>query len=459
VRLKIRRAFDTDRVNSAIPKLALDGGSPVRTHPLPTRIQFDDREREAVDRLFRAVARDGGNFDRYGPGPQAEGTALAQMNGRPSEVDLFERELAEFYGVRHVAALSSGSAAVLAALAALEMEPGTEVITSPLTDPGVVMGVLFLGCVPVFVDHDYDTIAVSPSAIQSAITERTGAIVVTHLMGLISDMDAIMRVARSHHVPVIGDSAQAHGACYGGSRSRPFGDIGAVSMMSTKHMTSGGQGGFIATDNEGYYLAAKRFADRGKPFGLPSPPEGAPHGGDRSTLGLNCRMHDLEAVVGRVQLTKLHQVMTARACVLRELNEGLAEVAGVKPVRIYDGTEPSPWGAVFVLDRHSTSVSVRRFAAAMTAEGIATVPLIPDMVPVIDELSFLRDQEHADRARYPYGYELRGRKVRFVRPEHPVIDRLANDLIVIWIHEGWGAQEIVDTLAALRKVASAYRVA
>ena len=444
-------------MTTVLPKLAVDGGTPVRERPLPTRIQFDHREREAVDRLFRSATRDGGNFDRYGPGPQADGTALARKNGQPSEVDHFEREIADFYGVRYVSALSSGSAAVLAALAALDLEPGTEVITSPLTDPGVVMGAVFLGCVPVFVDHEYDTIGVAPAAIEAAITERTGAIVVTHLMGLLSDMDSIMRIGRSHRIAVIGDSAQAHGARYAGSRSRPFGDIGAVSMMSTKHMTSGGQGGFVATDDERYYLAAKRFADRGKPFGLPTPPEGAPHGGDRATFGINCRMHDLEAVVGRVQLTKLAGVMEARARVLCELNEGLAAIPGVNPVRVYDGTEPNPWGAVFVLDRSSISVGVRRFAAAMTAEGIATVPAIPDMVPVIDELSFLRRQEDPRHARFPYGYQLRGRTVEFVRPEHPVVDRLAQDLIVIWIHEGWGTEEIADTLAAFRKVASAYR--
>lgn len=437
--------------------LAISGGKPVRERPLPVRLQFDHRELQAVDRLFREVIERGGNFDRYGYGEQANGTTASVTGTYVSEVDRFETELAEFYGVRYVTAVSSGSGAVQAALAALDLEPGTEVITSPLTDPGVVMAILFLGCVPVFVDHDYDTASVSPAAIEDAITPYTGAIVVTHLMGLVCDMDSVMGIAERRGLPVIGDSAQAHGSLYRGSRSRPFGDIGAVSMMSTKHMTSGGQGGFVATNDERRYWAAKRFADRGKPFGLPVPRDGAPHGGDRHTIGINARMHDLEAAVGRVQLAKLPGIVDARSSLLRRLYDGLGGLETVRPVRFCDGAEPNPWGALFSLDRSRLSVDAARFAAAMTAEGVPTVRAIPDMIPIVDELSFVRACRVPGRARFPYGYELRGRVVQHVQRAHPVIDRLATDLLLIWIHEGWSDAEVTDTLSAFRKVEIAYR--
>lgn len=445
-------------MTSTIPStLAISGGRPVRAHPLPVRLQFDLRELQAVDRLFRDVIERGGNFDRYGYGEQASGTTVSGGGTYVSEVDRFEADLAEFYGVRFVAAVSSGSAAVQAALAALDLEPGTEVITSPLTDPGVVMAILFMDCVPVFVDHDYDTAAVSPAAIEEAITPHTGAIIVTHLMGLVCDMDAVMAIAGGRRLPVIGDSAQAHGSLYRGSRSRPFADVGAVSMMSTKHMTSGGQGGFVATDHEALYWAAKRFADRGKPFGLTVPRGGAPHGGDRHTVGINARMHDLEAGVGRVQLAKLPGIIEARTSVLRRLYQGLRGLEAVRPVRFCDGADPNPWGALFALDRSRLSVDVAQFAAAMTAEGIATVRAIPDMVPVVDELSFVQAFRVPGKTRFPYGHELRGRVVEYVQRAHPVIDRLAHDLLLIWIHEGWGEEEIADTLSAFGKVERAYR--
>ena len=169
-----------------------------------------------------------------------------------------------------------------------------------MTDPGAVMPLFFMGLIPVFVDHDVDTMLMSPEAIEAAITKRTGAIIATHLYGFICDMDTIQRIARAHGIPVIGDASQAHAGKYHGSLSAPFGDIGAVSTMAWKHMTTGGQGGFLATDREDLYWAAKRFADRGKPFNQDA--------SSNTGVGLNYRMTELAAVVGRVQLRKLSDV-------------------------------------------------------------------------------------------------------------------------------------------------------
>ena len=96
------------------------------------------------------------------------------------------------------------------------------------------MPLFFMGSISVFVDHDVDTMLMSPEAIEAAITKRTGAIIATHLYGFICDMDTIQRIARAHGIPVIGDASQAHAGKYHGSLSAPFGDIGAVSTMAWK---------------------------------------------------------------------------------------------------------------------------------------------------------------------------------------------------------------------------------
>ena len=266
---------------AAVSRLAIDGGEPVRRAAMPPRIQVDQRELDAVTRLFRDRMQEGGAFDRY-DGP---------------EVDTYERELAAYFGVDYVTCVSAGTAAVHSAIGALDLEPGSEVLVSSFTDPGSVMPLLFQQLVPVFVEHDFETFLMSPDGIRAAITPYTKAIIVAQLHGYVADMDAINAIAAKHGLTVIGDVSQAHGSTYRGSRSAPFGDIGAMSLMSGKHMVAGGQGGMVATNDEAVYWAAKRFADRGKPFGQTAT--------TNTGIGLNYRMHELEAAMGRIQLGKL----------------------------------------------------------------------------------------------------------------------------------------------------------
>src|SRR4029077_17943860 len=122
---------------TAAATLAIDGGSPIRTDPMPPRIQVDERDLDAITTVVRRRMTEGGAFDRY-DGP---------------EVDIYERELAEYFGVGYVTCVSSGTAAIHSALGALDLEPGTEVIVSSFTDPGSVMPLFFQQLIPVFAEH------------------------------------------------------------------------------------------------------------------------------------------------------------------------------------------------------------------------------------------------------------------------------------------------------------------
>ncbi len=435
--------------------LAIEGGTPVRSQSLPVRIQFDYNELQAVTTLFERVMCEGGGFDRYGLGPQARGTSGELMMSRETEVDRFEADLARYFGVAHVAAVSSGTAAIHAALMALQLEPGTEVITATLTDPGVAMAILSALCVPVFADHDYETALPSATTIEAVFSKNTGAIIVTHLMGLVCDMDPIMRLAKRHGISVIGDAAQAHGSTYGGSRSAPFGHIGAVSMMSTKHISCGGQGGFVATDNASLYLGAKRFADRGKSFDLIN--NGVPnsYGGDRVALGLNYRMTELEATIGRVQLTKLDLIMARRRQVKDAIDRGIGGLSAIRPVTVVKGVDPNPWALLFHLYRDRIIVDATRFAAAVSAEGVAMSMVIPGLVPVVDELTFLRSRTTFGTSDLPFGIVQR-HPFSSLNVKHPNVDRLSGDLVAVWIHEGWTPRDVTDAIEAICKVACGY---
>ncbi len=417
--------------STAITRLAIDGGQPVRSEPMPPRIQIDEREVDAVTDLFRRRMRDGGAFDRY-DGP---------------EVDTYERELAEYFGVRYATCVSAGTAAIHSALGALDLEPGSEVIVSSFTDPGSVMPILFNLCVPVFVEHDYETILMSPEGIRAAITPYTRAIVVAQLHGYVADMDAIRAIASEHDLPIIGDVSQAHGSTWQGSRSAPFGDIGAMSIMSGKHMVAGGQGGMVATNDEAIYWAAKRFADRGKPFGTTAT--------SNIGIGLNYRMHELEAAMGRVQLRKLDAIKARRKAALATIHQEIADLATVRPVRALPGVDINPWSALFLLDVNALTVDNARFADAMVAEGI---PVSHSYRNAINYgLQYFRERKTFGTSGFPWGFELGGRRIEWQEFNFPTVERIARSLLLLDLHESWTEREAHETAAAFRKVEAAFR--
>ena len=310
------------------------------------------------------------------------------------------------------------------------------------------MPLLFQQLVPVFVEHDFETFLMSPEGIRAAITPYTKAIIVAQLHGYVADMAAIHAIAAEHNLPVIGDVSQAHGSTVNGSRSAPFGDIGAMSLMSGKHMVAGGQGGMVATNDEAIYWAAKRFADRGKPFGLPA-------GTTNVTIGLNYRMHELEAAMGRVQLQKLDDQIARRRAALALVHEGLAGGSTVRPVRALEGVEINPWSALFLLDTDQVTVDNTQFAAAMAAEGI---PMSAGYRNAINYgLQYWRERKTFGTSGFPWGHEVGGRRIEWREYDFPVVERIAQSLLLLEIHECWTEREAADTVAAFRKVEAAYR--
>jgi len=406
--------------------LALNGGPAIRSTPLPPRMMIGTGEAQAAATLMDRLLREGGSFDRY-DGP---------------EVDLLEADLARYFGVQYVTCVSSGTAAVHAALGALDLDPGTEVIVSSFTDPGAIMPLFFMGLIPVFVDHDVTSTLMAPQSIAAAVTTRTGAILVTHLHGFVCDMDPIMEIGKAHGVPVIGDASQAHAAQYHGSIAAPFGDIGVVSTMAWKHMTTGGQGGFIATNREDLYWAAKRFADRGKPFNQQAT--------SNTGLGLNYRMTELAAVIGRVQLGKLLGVATRRRALLADLTRALEQTRTVRVVQPSPDTIPTPYTIPFRVDVERLGESNKFLAEAMSAEGFPMVP--GNRAALVYNLDFVVHEKSFGHTFYPFNTPVLGHQTNWSRPHNPGVDELARRLVVIHPHEDWTALEVSELVASVLKI-------
>lgn len=221
------------------------------------------------------------------------------MLAQGSKVAALEEAFADYCGVEHAVATSSGTTALHVALLANEIGEGDEVITSPFTFIASANSILFTGARPVFVDIDPVTFNLDPDLVEAAITPRTKAIMPVHLFGLPAEMDPLMALAEEHNLAVIEDACQAHGAAYEGKRAGSFG-TGCFSFYPTKNMTTG-EGGMITTNDEGLAEECRVIRQ---------------HGMRRryyhDDLGYNFRMTDVHAAIGLGQLEKLEQFNEAR---------------------------------------------------------------------------------------------------------------------------------------------------
>lgn len=402
-------------------RLAVDGGAPVRTEPFPARQPFSE---EGVALAAEAI--------RSG--------SLSGSNGRLTT--RFEREVADLYGARHAVAVSSGTASIHTALAALDPAPGSEVISAPITDAGSIAPVLFQGCVPVFADLDAH-LGMDPDSVERLITPRTVAIVAVHLFGNATDVRRLREIADRHGIALLEDCSQAHVTRLEETYLGRYGHIGMFSMQQSKHMTTG-DGGFAITDDDALADGMRRFRDKGwarQGFGPRSYP----------SLGLNYRITELQAAVAIPQLSIVASVVERRQRFAAVVDAVLASVPGVSTMTAQPGCAPSYWCYPFFVD----DWPVDRFCEALAAEGVPTQPgyigeaIYSCMAPLRDRATFggsgypLTEPAHPPVA-YPAGL-------------CPVAEDALRRLVVFWAHEDMTEQDARDVGAAIAKVATAFR--
>jgi perosamine synthetase len=282
-----------------------------------------------------------------------------------TKVTRFEQELQALFGLPHARAVSSGSAAVHTALGALDIAPGDEVVTSPITDMGAIAPILFQGALPVFADVDPNTLNVTAETIRPRLTTRTRAIIVTHLFGNPCDMDPILALARERGVPVVEDSAQAYLATYRGALTGTLGDVAAFSLQQTKHITCG-EGGFVVTRSEELARRARLWADKGWNY--------APSDPDHEFLGLNYRMSELQAAVALAQLRKIHRMVEHRVTMAERLRSLLAPVQGITPLPTTPGATQTYWRFVLLVDCEIIPGGPQALSSELRSLGVWSTP-------------------------------------------------------------------------------------
>ncbi len=400
-------------------KLAIDGGPKVREAPFPPWPALGDEDVAVVADVLRSGR-------------------LTQLTG--GAVAAFEEAFAEWHGVRHCVATSSGTSAIHTALAALGIGPGDEVIVPAHTFIASATPVLHQRATPVFADVDERTYCIAPGSVAERITPRTKAIIAVHLNGHPADVDALVPLAGPHGIAVVEDAAQAHGALYKGRKAGTIGLAGCFSFWEDKIMTTGGEGGCVVTDDDALAERMRRVRHHGE----------GPIEGERAyyhlELGYNYRMTSMQAATGLVQLRRLDEYLAARRRNAAYLSERLGGIDGIEPpfvaeyavhsyykyiCRLVGASGPSTVRQAQGAGR--TGVDIGRFMQAVAAEG---VPISRRYQTPLPQQPVFRDAGRRGEA-------------------CPVAERLAAELFTLLVHPTVTTKDLDDVVAAIRKVAAA----
>lgn len=280
-------------------------------------------------------------------------------------VRALETGFADMIGAKHAYACASGTAAIHCAVAAIDPNPGDEIITTPITDMGALAPILYQGAIPVFADVEPMSCNVTAKTIAACISDRTKAIVVTHLFGNPCDMDEILALADERGIPVIEDCAQAFLATFGGRYVGVRGKIGCFSLQQGKHITTG-EGGIVVTNDDALARRIYLFINKAWGYGDPNP--------DHYFLALNYRMSELCGSVGAAQLTKLRAAVTRRRQLAERMNGLLGDLPQILPPVVHPRAEHSYWKYCVRVAESLPEFTVSEVARSLRERGVLAVP-------------------------------------------------------------------------------------
>lgn len=424
--------------------LAINGGTPVRKKPWQESNALGDEEKNA---MLRVIER--GHLSLF----QGAYKPAAPYNflGGP-EVQALEAQAAGMIGIKHVVAVNSATSGLYAAVGALGLGYGHEVIVSPYTMSACAVAPLVYGAIPVFADIEETTGCLDPVSIEKKITKRTKAIIVVHQFGIPADMHAIMNVAKKHHLKVIEDCAQAWGATIDGKWVGTLGDIGVFSFNVHKTIQCG-EGGLCITKDEGIAMRLRMIRNHGEAV-----VEAAEYEEIENIIGFNYRLTEPLAAVAREQLKKLEKLNAARITMVETLHAGIAKHQCLLPMRSRPGTRATYYVCPLRYSaEYCGNVPRKEFAAMLAAEG---VPFIEAYIKPLYELPLFKRRTAFTKG-YPWAApENADTAARYETGMCPVTERLyAKEMLLnMYLCHPQTMDDVKDIVAAIDKVVSAFAV-
>lgn len=356
-------------------------------------------------------------------------------------VKQLEAEFARKLGSKYAYACSSGTAAIHCAVAAINPEPGDEIITTSITDMGGLTPIILSGAIPVFADVDPETYNVTARSIEAVISEKTKAIVVTHLFGNPCDMAAITELAKKHDIPVIEDCAQAFLTTYRNENVGTLGDIGCFSLQQGKHITTG-EGGIVTTDNEEFARHMFLYINKAWGYGDQNP--------DHYFAALNYRMTELQGAVAVAQLDKLEDVVASRTRLADSLTMQLSDIAGISTPTITPDSTHTYWKYCLNVDASVIEGGSPGLGAALRDKGIACAPRYIQK-PAF-ECQVIRDQVTFGTSRWPFTLA-RPEAVDYSREKFEGTYKALEHVLVIAFNECYTSEHVDFIATAVREAA------
>jgi dTDP-4-amino-4,6-dideoxygalactose transaminase len=349
-----------------------------------------------------------------------------------------ERRFREMTGSAHGYACSSGTAAIHTAIAALDPEPGDEIITTAITDMGAITPILYQGAVPVFADIDATTGNVTAESVAERISERTRAIIVTHLFGNPAPVDAIAELARKRGIAVIEDCAQAFLAGIGGRPVGRFSDIACYSIQQGKHITAG-EGGLVTTDDPKLARRMFLFINKAWGYGDSTP--------DHYFLALNYRMTELQGAVALAQIEKLADGVARRRAMAARLERALGGLAGIAAPRVLPNASHSYWRFALLVDGAAVPGGPVALGKGLKDHSIASSPRYIEK-PAFQR-QVIRDQRTFGSSRYPFTLA-RPQAVDYEPARYPGTFRFLEQVLVLPWNERYEERHVDFLADALR---------
>lgn len=302
-----------------------------------------------------------------------------------------EQKFADRLGVKHAYACASGTAAIHVAVAAIDPEPGDEIVTTSITDMGGLTPIIYQGAIPVFADVDPRTWNVTAETIAPCLSDRTKAIIVTHLFGNPCNMSEILELAQSRHIPVIEDCAQAYGAKHNYQHVGTLGTIGCFSLQQGKHITTG-EGGLVVSNDDALARRMYLFINKAWGYGDPNP--------DHYFLALNYRISELQGAVAVAQLQKLDGVISHRIATANKLTEKLQNLPGIETPWVDPRNIHTYWKYCLRVDSQVIPNGPVGLAKLLKEKGIFSAPRYIQKPAFMCEI--FQKQRTFGNSRYPF---------------------------------------------------------
>lgn len=333
-------------------RLALKGGKKAIQNEFKRYNSIGEEELQAASRVIES-----------GILSQFIGAWHEDFYGGP-KVQEFERNCEAYFGVRHAITVNSATSGLIAAVGAIGIEPGDEIIVSPWTMSASATAIIHWNAIPVFADIHERTFNLDPKSVEANITPYTKAIMAVDIFGQSANLTALMEIAARYGLKVISDTSQAPGAMYQGRYAGTLADVGCYSLNYHKHIHTG-EGGILVTNNDGIAKRLQLIRNHAEVV-----VEGMGEADLVNMIGYNFRLGEIECAIGIEQLKKLKGFVESRQHIAARLKEGLSDLMGLQLPFVEEGSTHAYYGYPMTVDPMYLGVARDKIHAALQAEGV-----------------------------------------------------------------------------------------